>query len=73
MSSNPDALALEAVVNEDGTPGDPYTRWGLTPAPGYAVVTVTHVPSGNTEMLTVSVNKSGPGAIGLSAGTPILE
>lgn len=72
-SSNADAVALEDVVNEDGTPGDPYTRWARTPAPGQALVTVTHVPTGNTETLSIAVKVSGAGEIGLSAGQPTPE
>lgn len=73
-SSNTAAVALEdAAPNPDGTPGDPYTRWARTPTPGAALVTVTHAPTGNTETLSITVKVSGPGEIGLSAGTPVAE
>jgi hypothetical protein len=51
---------------------DPYTRMARTPTPGTAVVTVTG-PDSNTETLTLIVANSGPGEIGLSAGTPTPE
>jgi len=51
---------------------DPYTRMARTPTAGTAIVTVTG-PNGTSETLTLVVALSGPGEIGLSAGTPVPE
>jgi len=71
-SSSDEAIISLESTDVDGTPLNPYTRMARTPNPGSAVVTVTG-PNGDTETLTLIVAVSGPGEIGLSAGTPIPE
>lgn len=73
-SSNEAVVKLEDVEADGTTPiADPFTRWARTPLPGVSTITVTHVPSGNTETMDISVGKTAPGEIGLSAGTPVTE
>lgn len=62
----------ENVIALEENPDDAYTRWARTPTPGSATVTVTG-PNGDTETITLVVVNSGPGEIGLSAGTPVPE
>lgn len=74
-SSDPANAALaEQTPHADDRELTPYERWVGTPgtANATAVITVTHT-SGNTETLTLNIASTGPGEIGLSAGSPILE